>query len=111
MTTSSPSTAQAFQEAVSCVAACAAPSSSGNGGAIFVNTLSFTNMPKAMADGDDAVHYVRNTTSMEATHLANVLCRNDGFAQRQKRNYGCSEDVVDFAAMLSSEEAKSCVRQ
>lgn len=103
--------ARAFREAVSRVAACAAPSSSGNGGAIFVDTLSFTNTPKAMADGDDAVHYFRNTTSMEATHLANVLCRNDGFARRQKREYECSEDVVDFDAMLSSEEAKSCVRR
>ena len=111
--------AHAFREAVSRVAACAVPSSSGKGkgGVIYVNTFGFTNTSVAMTDGYDAVHYGQNTTSMEATHFQNVLCRDDGFARRQKRVYDCNEGgrgydrIVDFDAMLPSGDANSCARR
>ncbi|KAL3807959.1 hypothetical protein ACHAXA_006179 [Cyclostephanos tholiformis] len=66
-----------------------------------------------MADGEDAVHYGGNTTSMEVTHFANLLCRDDGFAQRQRHHYGCQGDdpfVVDLDGMITKEEALPCVR-
>jgi hypothetical protein len=115
----SDSKAHAFREAVSRVAACAVPSSSekGKGGVIYVDTFGFTNTYEAMADGKDAVHYGPNTTSMEATHLQNVLCRDDGFARRQKRVYDCNEGgrgydrIVDFDAVLSSGDTNSCERR
>ena len=116
---------RAFREAVGHIAACSAPSSSssavggggggGVGGAsvILVDTLGFTSTPEAMADANDAMHYGRNTTSMEATHLANVMCRDDGFARRQRRDYGCRGNdpvvVVDFDGLMSKDEALPCM--
>jgi hypothetical protein len=110
---------RAFREAVEHVAACSASSSSsavgGGGGAsvILVDTLGFTSTPEAMADAIDAVHYGRNTTSMEATHLANVMCRDDGFSRRHRRDYGCRGNdpvvVVDFDGLMSKDEALPCM--
>ena len=86
----------------------------GGGGAsvILADTLGFTSTPEAMADANDALHYGRNTTSMEVTHLANVMCRDDGFARRQRRDYGCRGNdpvVVDFDGLMSKDEALPCM--
>jgi hypothetical protein len=109
----------AFREAVGHAATCSASRSSSSlaGGleganVILIDTYGFTNTPEAMADGKDAVHYGHNTTSMEATHFANVMCRDDGFARKQRHDYGCLGDdpvVVDLDRLISKEEALPCV--
>jgi hypothetical protein len=110
---------RAFREAVGHAATCGASRSSSSSSArgkeranvILVDTYGFTDTPEAMADGEDALHYGKDITSMEATHFANVMCRNDDFARRQRHDYGCRGDnpvVIDLDSLISREEALPC---